>query len=229
MNDARQAAYLEQVLSLDPRTEAAEALRLRREFLQPTDVFQAELAGGEDDGAASRSHAADRLRRVRRAFWKLGDEELFRELDFLQSAPHVELATAADRLRRVATQREAIRRLSGESAAHPVFMKSFTNILVAPMAEANRLREWEHRCMRPEQNEHYESAQTGVQETARLIRRKYPDVFALEEAWLTELLEYNPLDETEDETAQGQLGLLVAGLFVFTVFIVIGIVAWIFS
>ncbi|MEQ8785232.1 MAG: hypothetical protein RIC55_03000 [Pirellulaceae bacterium] len=229
MSESGREAYLQHVLSLDARTEPEAALQMRREHLQPAGVIQAELAEGDDDDAAPRARMLVRLQNVRRDFWRLGDETLSRELAALQNAAHVDVATAAARLRQAADQRQAVKDLTAEAAAHPVFMKALTEILVAPASEANRLREREHRCMRPEQNEHYETARRGVQDTARLIRNKYPGVFALEEAWLSELLQYNPLDETEDEAGYMQVGLAAGGLFVLIVFVVIGIVAWIFS
>ena len=38
MSESREANYLRRVLALDPQSDAAEMLRLRRDYLQPSDT-----------------------------------------------------------------------------------------------------------------------------------------------------------------------------------------------
>ena len=229
MHASHETTYLQEVLALDPRTDAEAILRRRREFLQPPEVVLAELTEEDSADGDLRTRLLQRLGAVRQAFWRLDADELAERLSSLQRAAHAEIATAADRLRQVAAQREAILRLSTDPVLHPAFVKALREILIAPAAEANRLREREHRHMRPEQNEHYRSAWSAVQGTARVIRSRYPHVFALEEAWLTELIEYNPVEETADESANVRFGLAVLVGFVVTLAAIVGIVDWIFS
>ena len=103
------------------------------------------------------------------------------------------------------------------------------HIVLKTPAEANRLREREYRWMRPPvDGGRYESARRAIQGTTRLIREQYPAVFGLEETWLTEVLEYNPVDEQKNETSDSALGcgfLIGIGLVIFTIY---QIVSWIF-
>jgi hypothetical protein len=97
------------------------------------------------------------------------------------------------------------------------------------VSEANRLREHEQRWMRPSTNEHYRGARNAIQSTVRVIRASYPGVYALEDAWLTEILEYNPEEEVENETTSAFLGcsfLLFVALMFYAMFLV---VRWIFG
>ena len=234
MNDSRESAYLQHVLALDPQSESEAILQRRRDFLQPADVVVAELAhddlgGGELPGGDLRTQMLHRLNGVRREFWSLPPELLERELSSLLSVAHPETTAAARRLRQVAGQRETIDRLLKEPSVHPAFVRSLAAVLVAPPAEANRLREREHRWMRPEQNPQFDTSRRAIQGTANFVRVNYPQVFLLEEAWLTELLEYNPVEETEDESGNTLFGfLMLAGLGA-TLFIIVAIIGLIFK
>jgi hypothetical protein len=229
MAELRETAYLQQVLALDPRADAALLVLRRREYLRPAAIIAAEFAddcGNNDD---IRAQTLKRLNSVRRAFWRLGDDELVRQLSMLEHVPFADVAVAATRLQEVGRQRKAFQRFAAEPDIHPAFTKALCEILIAPVGEANRLREREHRSMRPEQTEHYASARWAVQQTAHVIRTRYPELFALEEAWLTELLEYNPIDETKHESANTLFGLAVLGVLGVTLLLIVGIVSWIFS
>lgn len=229
MTDDRDREYLQEVLALDPRSEAGTVLQKRREFLQPSDVVLARLSDGEHDAGDLRMRMLFRLANLRRKFWQLDGDDLERELSSLQNVAHAETVTAATRLQRVAAQRDDIRRLLADPAAHPALIQSLLEILIAPAVEANRLREYEHRCMRPEQNPQYESARRAVQGTAQVIRANYPEVYKLEEAWLIELIEYDPREETEDESANTVFGFVMLAGGGMTLFLLVAIVSWIFS
>lgn len=229
MNEAYQQDYLQKVLALDPRSMAEVILRQRREFLQLGDVFVAEFADDVGDDIDLRTRMLQRLNEVRREFWILDAKQLTLQLSCLQSVDHVETRTAAARLQQVAVHRDSIRTLLTEPNVHPSFAKALARILVASPAEANRLREAEHRWMRPEQNARFEVARRAVQGTAHFIQANYPGVFELEEAWLTELLDYDPREELVNESGNVLLGLLMLAGAGLTLFTVVGIVAWIFS
>jgi len=234
VSETRQRDYLRQVLALDPRSEAEVIMRWRREFLQPTDVLTAELADEDPDNrqAAEQSFQTRILKQLgdlRQDFWTLDDDQLVGRLSTLRAVPHLETAAATKRLQQVSSQRAAIRELQADPAVHPAFVTALATILVAPQAEANRLRDRELSWMRPEQNEHYEASRRAIQGTVSVIQSRYPQLFNLEEGWLTEVLEYDPTDETENEPAASLFGFLILFGFGVTVYVLIKCVLWIFS
>ena len=229
MSETLQRDYLRQILALDPGTEAEAILGRRREFLEPSDVIMAESVEDESDDVDLRTRMRNRLNELRRDFWSISDDELAQRLPALQGVEHAETVAAAARLQQVAEHRQSLHRLHAEPGVQSAFVKALAEILIAPQAEANRLREREHRAMRPDQNKQYETAWRAAQSTARLIRSRYPTLFKLEEAWLNELLEYNPIEETENETANVIYGLMVLAGIGLTLYISVRLVIWIFS
>ena len=229
MNDARGLAYLQEVLALDPAESAAELLSRRREFLQPEEVVQAEFADGAEGTTDFRTRLLLQLAALRRDFWLFRPAELKRRIEALESANHPEIAPAAARLAQVAAQRDSLFQLRAVPAAHPAFVLAFSQILIAPNAEANRLREREQAAMRPEQNPQYEGARHAIQVTARMVAQYYPALFELEEGWLTELIEYNPVEETRDSNTNALLGLSLLVLVGGTLFTIVILLMWVFS
>ena len=229
MSDSRQRDYLRGVLALDPGSEAELILRRRREFLEPSDVIMAESVEDPSDDVDLRTRMRNRLNDLRRDFWNISDEQLAQRLPALQRVEHAETVAAAARLQQVAEHRQSLHRLYAEPGVQPAFVRALAEILIAPQAEANRLREREHRAMRPDQNKQYETAWRAAQTTARVIRSRYPQVFSLEEAWLTELIEYNPIKETENETANVIYGLMMLAGIGLTLYTSVRLVIWIFS
>jgi hypothetical protein len=228
MSDALAVRYLQNVLTLGPNDDAETIVRRRREYVHSTDVFVADLA---DDGAEQVDLGTVFMRQllaIRRDFWTLQDVDLAGRLSALRNVNHVATATAATRLGQVAAQRDAIRQLPAQPGVHPAFVRSFAEVLIAPASDANQLREREHRFMRPEQNPNYEVSRRAIQGTAHLIRQHHPALFALEEAWLTELLEYNPIEETEHESANQVLGCAMLIGLGLTLLAILGIIGWIF-
>lgn len=228
MSDARMLNYLRECLSLDPRSEAAAILAVRRGYLAPQEPLEAQLA---DDGEPTdpRTQALEHLQSLRQRFWSAPVGELQRRLEALAKVPFADVATAAARLREVVAQRETLRQLQHDPRIHPAFMKALAEIVIAAPTKANRLREQQLRWMRPEQNPGFQSALTAMRNTAQLLQHSYPAVFALEEGWLTEILTYDPIEETLNVSAYNLLGL---GMVVIAVVALVGtvqIVVWIFS
>ena len=225
--DSRASRYLQNVLALDPQDNAAGMLQLRRDFLEPAEIVMAETA--DDDGKTFRTRMQRRVNELRRHFWRLENEDLHRRLEMLERAATPETAIAAARLKEVARQRDDLRKLRVHHWSDDRFVDILMKILIAPPVEANRLREREYRWMRtPVDSGRYESARLAIQGTTRLIRAQYPAIFELEETWLTEILEYNPVDEQKNETSDTVLGcgvLLGIALVIFTIY---QIVTWIF-
>lgn len=206
MDEAAIATYLREVLALDPRDDAEQILAIRHSFLRPDGVVSAVLADdSEPDDVRSRLLA--RLNAIRRDFWQLSDAELAQRLTALQQVSQPEIVAAAARLQQVAQLRGDLRALAADRETHPTFVRALGQILIAPAAEANSLREHEQSWMRPEQNPEFLTARYVIFRTLQRMRDQYPRLFALEEAWLTELLQFDPIEETENHAA-----LTVAGL-----------------
>jgi hypothetical protein len=227
MVESRETLYLRQVLALVPHDEAEAILRLRRDFLEPSDLVVAHVI--DDDDIDARSRMLRLLADVRLDFWTMPAEQLQRQLTALQRAGNAETAAAAARLQHVAAERPALLKLRADPHVHPAFIETLTRVFLSPAADANRLREREQRWMRPSTNTNYKRARHTIQATVRVIRASYPGVFALEEAWLSELLEYNPEEEVESEGRQQLFGCLLMVLVMLALFAMYAIVRGIFS
>ena len=227
MNETLQRDYLQQVLVLDARSQAEEILRRRREFLQSEDVIVAALSGDDDDAADLRTRLLERLYEVRRDFWRIDVRELSWRLNALRSVSQAETAAAATRLQQVAAHHDAFRQLLAAPNLNQSFVQALAAILVASASEANRLREREHSRMRPERSPDFRAALLAIQGTVRFIQLNHPDVFEMEETWLTELLEYDPNQEVDGHVSLfGLLMLAGCGLTLLTNIV---IVVWVFS
>lgn len=227
MVDDPRTAYLRRVLSLDPRDAADDIIAARNAFLRPDAVIVAATVH-EDTLSDRRDWLHTRLASIRRDFWQLSEEHLTQQLTWLLQSGQPEIVAPAARLGQVAQHRAAIAALIADPYAHPTFVKAFSQILVSSAAEANRLREREHGWMRPEQNLQYQAAKTSIQHTIQRIRQQHPQLFAIEEAWLSEMLQFNPSEETENHFAMAVLG---AGMLLsvgFTILAMIALVLWIF-
>lgn len=224
MTETRTREYLQQVLTLDPQGDAADIVRLRRNYLAGADWIEADLA----DDVDPRTQSLLQLNKVRQSFWRLPVNDLIAQLNVLVRSPYPDVVSAALRLAQVAQQRDALRALGQHPHVHPEFIKALAVIFVAPPAEANRLRERELSWMRPEQNQHFDTARRGVQGTANVIRTTFPGVFALESAWLTEILEYRPSDEMLNQDSNWLFGVGAMMLCVGTIAAIVLIIKGIF-
>jgi hypothetical protein len=213
MIDTRTQDYLQQVLNLDAHEDAKAILRLRQSYLAGNDWIEAEIA----DDVDPRVHALVQLNKVRERFWHLSPDELTKHLTLLARSTFPDVASAATRLVHVAQQREALRSLAQHPQAHPQFLKALAAILLASPAEANRLRERELNWMRPEHNPSFVAAMHSVQGTVHAIRAQFPSVFALESSWFTEILEYSPHDEVQNDGSLSLFGICVLMMFAGTI------------
>jgi hypothetical protein len=228
MSDPAGAAYLREVLDLDADDSAAEIIRRRSQFLRgEPSILEAEAA--TEVQCDLETLLRRRLRTLRQQFWTLPAEDLSRQLDQLQQVKHPATATAARHLARVVPHREALALLRWHPEANQKFIEAFQRVLVAPAAEASAVREQQLCWMRPEQNPSYAHAQVAIHTTVRMIQRDSAELFALESGWLTELLQFNPTEEQENESANQAVGCGVLLMAVGTLALIQQMVRWIFS
>lgn len=228
MSDATASDYLARQFELDPLQDAALMLQRRRWRLDEGAVLLAEVVDQQREPVDDRTRLRQQLNKLRRDFWTLPAEELTHQLHTIRQAGFAETATAAAHLARVVKQRDAVRQIQTDQRLHPSFAQALARIVTAPAAEANQLREREHRWMRPEQNASWHKAQLAIQRSVRLIRTHYPGVYALEDAWFGELLQYNPAEEKDNDAVDSLVGLLMMFEFGLTIYLIYFIITWIF-
>lgn len=216
MTESRDTLYLREVLALDPVAEAARILRLRHNYRERSTAVVAESILADED---LRTRSVRILNTARRDFWTLSEEALAHQLAIVQNAGPPETVAAATRLGRVAAERASLAQLRSTPEAHPAFVEKLSQVLLSPISEANQLREREKRWMQPSANPNYRAARSSIQSTVRVIRSRFPRLFMLEEAWLTELLEYDPDEEVEDKQAQDLLAVCYVGAFLLLLFV----------
>ena len=228
MASAETREYLRTVLSLDVDVSADTIIRRRAEFLQGEPaLLEAEAAG--DDDCELETIFRRRLRQLRGEFWNLPTEKLNQQLEQLQQVKHPPTVTAARHLARVAPHREALARLNSQPKANHVFLDALKRVLIAPAAEASAVREKQLGWMRPEQNAYHARARLAIQQTIKIIRRESPEVFELEANWLTELAQFNPVEEKENDLADQVVGVGLLVMAIGTIYVIYCIVLWIFS
>ncbi len=229
MADPLATSYLKEVLQLDPALDAKRIIARRRMFLDSSDVVVAAAVGSDGNDSDFRATMTARLNALRAEFWSLDDETLSRRLSQLRQVALPDIAASAARLEQVAALRPQVMRMRPGPALHPHFLDTFKRVLIAPPAEAAQLREAEYRFLCPDLNPDYVWAIQHVRKSVRWIRLNFPQVFQLEEAWLTELLEYRVVDEEELSVSKIFLLTFLVAASVATIGLNIAMLQWIFS
>ncbi|WP_153558030.1 hypothetical protein [Roseimaritima sediminicola] len=222
-DDDRQ--YLQTMLRMQPTVEADAMLVRRRQYLASRALADDEVLAVQLDDQSLRPQMLQALAEIRHHFWTLPAYQMHQDLKQLATARHPEVAAGAGRLIAVSEQREAFARLAQDEAVHPAFAESLQKIVVATPAQANRLRERQFGFIRPSRNPQYLQAQQAIQASIRRLMQAYPGIYALEQTWLNELVNYDPQwDIVRDGENNGFD--TIAGLIVLAVLPVCAFVVW---
>lgn len=219
-------AYLREMFGHELANDAGQLLVRRRTFLNPDLVIATsnEVADAED-----RSQQLAKLQMLRQQFWQLDESQLMGQLQQLSQVPHAEIVVESRRLLAVAQTRPLLAQLPGDPFVDTRFARILVGILLAPASEASRLRARDFSWMRPELNPHYQKAAQQMKLGASMIQQRYPAIFALEDAWLMEILEYNPVTETNDNASDSVFVLIFLVMFVAAIAGVIAIIRGLFQ
>lgn len=230
--------YLLHQFDCDPTSETDWIFIRRQDFLARGNQVEADEADAgvveaemdDDDGLSLPPRTALRLQlnELRQYFWQMPIDQLQARLAGLQSCKLADISMAAARLQRVAEHRESLLRLPTDPGIHRSFSQSFLEIVIAPIGEAQVLKDQLHRWMRAEQNPHYEEARRHIQWSVHNLHEQFSNVFALEQQWLQELKEFDPVEETLGQGMRIFCGACILVLLLITVVGCVLALKWIF-
>jgi len=161
---------------MDPAMEAASMVELRSRFLG---LAPSPVSSGRDDasGGSGREMAVNAVRRLRSRIWELPPHEARVASGELALKEFPDLKMAAVRLERIASLRSCFDEAS--QRADPAFMEAFRQIVAAPGDEAVVMKDKFLRKLAP--GKPFRRAR----ESAKIIKRRFPELFALEADWLS--------------------------------------------
>lgn len=174
MNEPAARDYLGEVLALDPLEHTGRILELRA----------LARASAPDKKRSTRDAAEAAIGEVREKFYELGPDEVQRRLSTLALDDHPDLARSRARLLRVNELRPQLEALNADKKIDRELGMTLRRALVAPAADGAGLRD-----------DSVRSAGAGARARARdarrfakRLRKRYPEVAALEADWLSRLL-----------------------------------------
>jgi hypothetical protein len=182
--DNRGIEYLRAVLAAEPSAEAERILSLRAAWLSGL----APAAGGSPAWDEVRIRTSSDLEALRREFWAVDESELRRRLDAFDDRRFPELSVSLARLRTVAAYRQVLLDLSERAGAATGFAQSLRQVVVAPSREAAVLRDARLAALREDRAQSQGPRIFAVRGLVRQIANQHPDLFALEDEWLTGVL-----------------------------------------
>ena len=219
MDERALATYMNDVLKLDPIGEAESIVAARAAFVDPSVIVALEASINPLDRQQERAAVRWHLQELRRVFWQIDDADLERRLTWLARKRLPETASQLERMRQAAAHRPAMRTLIAERQIPFSFLASFGNVLIAPAREANLWRERIFSAMRPERNIYYPQAQSVTKNAVLTIRSRFPYLYAMEDGWLNEILEFKdgdstamPADSFESMALLGVIGATLAAM-----------------
>ena len=179
------AVYLVRVLSLNPIYEADEILAARDRYLgrSRTDPRRESWELREQ-----REAVQSQLDSAREQFWTANDDELQAALAGLDADEFSDLKLATDRLNAVSQVRAEFVVLPEHKKCDHELLVKLQEVVVAAPREASRLKQAYLLRAVADASLHGRSRRM-----IRLLRSKYPDVFALEAEWLESIRRSEPI------------------------------------
>ncbi len=168
--------YAWRALQLNPATQADQIVRQRLIGLGMT--AETDVTGSQEQ----RIEIRQQLDQVREKFWVFHPEQILELLNDLPVAPYPELKVSVKRMQRLCTVKPLVEKLSRRKEKDINFINTFKRIFLLPPREAGKVKE---RYLRNLANN---PAIARVQDTVRVIREKYPQLYEVESDWFSQML-----------------------------------------
>ncbi len=172
------------MLQSNPLEESAGILASRHAFLyadEDAPVFEEELPFDERHRIAEEC-----VGRLRRQFWSLEKSQLVAKLEELDVADFPDLAVGVGRMKSAFERWEAFERLEEHPHCFPEFLDGFKRLVIAALRTAADIRREELEISRGASQSVYRSAREYTR-IAQVVERDFPELFVLEEDWLTQI------------------------------------------
>jgi hypothetical protein len=177
-------SYLKRQLSLDPRTSAERiiALRASQFAIEPTAraTKRQRLQTAEDVESARQAIGS-----IRQGFWSFPIEELQSRLDAIDLEPYPELVHVVEQLKRAASCRHEFDKLASRLGHDLKLFQCLKQAVTLPPRDVAGMREAIMRNIL--------SGDNSTEPAALIIRKEYPNIYALYPEWIDEILQRNPL------------------------------------
>ena len=180
--DDRSMRYLAAALPLNPVIESGRLIALRAKYLRIEQPTPATKQAEYDALLEQRQKMSVHLEALRKNFWKSDIGKIRKSLQSLELDRFPDLRIARDRLRTLAEHRPEFARLAEQGIDDPDFFRSLRLILVAAPRKAAT-----------ERDDLFESIRSAerlrrIRKMIRSIRKRMPDIYALEADWLESIL-----------------------------------------
>ena len=170
--------YLAALFAKGTLGDIHEVLALRAQYLH---VKSPRPATTSDESGQSREQISAGLIAMGESFYDTDQAELFDRLEGISSESFPDLDRFKKRLEKVAERLPTIWDADGDSALDPRLWKNFKALLVAPHSQATEEKRKISQSMTKR------AALRRTVKFAKLIKRSYPELFALESAWFGNL------------------------------------------
>lgn len=189
--------YLEGVLKLSPVIAAQQMVELRWRFCG----FNTETTvdgSASDDVAERRKWNRRELEKIRSAFWLLDPAQSRQALDELLVDDLPELKIGVDRLKQLSLCHGDMNELAKHKKRDINLYNTFRRLVMLPPRKAGGVKEKYLRSLA------YAENIERVHRMVKMMRAEYPDLYAIESDWFTQILKIKSRRTTENGSmAQG--------------------------
>ncbi|MFT5525752.1 MAG: hypothetical protein ACI9G1_000812 [Pirellulaceae bacterium] len=175
MSDSEGLQYARDMLAFNPAHDSERILRRRAQFFGTPPVNM----NHEMDSFQRRQLAEQELEQIRIHFWQTSPAEMLNRLDDLIVDELPDIRAAADRLKQVTRLRTQIDQLAKHAKSRPMMLSALKRIVVLPPRHAGPFRKQILRSLTSSDN------LADYKKMARTIRDEFPELYALESDWLT--------------------------------------------
>ena len=187
--------YLFSVLQLNPATQADQIIASRQKMLGFADVVKHNPSSQET--AELRRRLAERIETIRSQFWTQTADQLRVQLENLPVAKFRDLKASVDRLKLILVSRDQINSLSQEKPFSMNLLNTFKRLIMSNPRDAGKIKERYLREMSRNPNAE------KIKRSAKVLRKKYPQIYEFESAWFDELLRLKVAKKPAEESYQG--------------------------
>lgn len=214
--------YLIQVLRMNPVEDADALIHVRSTFLG---LSSADGKAGDDwaEAREERNVLADRIDALRERFWSLDAESFLAQADELSLDRFPDLKAALDRLRRVSKHRGEFAALAEDRRVAAEFLKALQHIVTAPSREAAKSKASLLALMNQPKDF------LLFRRSAKRLKRKNPQLFALEADWLGEILQFRRPPGFLARTARFFWDGVVFWVYFYLVILILAVIIWILT
>lgn len=204
--------YLDRMLQLDPLPNASRMLDLRFRYAGLS-TGQSKQEGQSANIAERRKLVSKRLDQIRTDFWTISPLDLRKRLEALNVSDLPELKASVDRLRLLTSYQDQFQQLAKHPQREINLYNTFRRIIMLPPRKAGTVKEKYLRQLP------YSEARPKVREMVKMMRDKFPALYAIESDWFKQVGQIK--SRRSDENEGISIGLEIPGWVIGLVIMII--------